>query len=1114
MAGTGLNGEIGIPSGLNRIKIRRSVTDHSNTPSPRPPVVDHIMKDRDKRHPKIRGRKHHGSSGLSKGKKIARWFTSYLGKDSHHMSNDNHSNTTTSTLEIKMVNKKGVEGNMHSNGKESSEEVSETRRMPPGFKSFSHELGPKGGVRHFSSRAHSYDDLKEMLGSLRSRFDAAKVIVNAELANFVKDAKDVFGEESSTPRKGVNEAKDLVILAQRCTEMTSSEFREECGGIVQDLAEKRQQCQAGAIKQLHTRLLFILTRCTRLLQFEKDNEPIDENSLHKFKRCLESIPCVEMNWMDKPEQSSNSELKETSDKKDSSMSQIHEFMVEKSQNEVATNLRKNSMAFKQKSLYRSSQIDVKSSETGITVYGSDNFEQLPGDKVFSEYQNAKGRGIRQVDGGSPRNSLPKQSSSFQHQRDTSFDGSDSVICRICEEVVPTSHLESHSYVCAHAEKCDLKSLDVNERLSKLADMLEQIVDSYSLSQHASCGSPDIVRMQTANAAGSGGQSPKMIEWHSKGVEGMFEDLHEMDTAFIDEPHLGSSCNLKSYLGMKLGHPGGPSSTGSMTSMSSNNTPRASHFDLYWLEQNNAAELEDVHQMTELVDIARQVAITDVTKEGGSDYLLACMHDLQDILENSRIKALVVDTFGSRIENILREKYLLACESMDDKSPNTRRYKDGVGCLMDSPQSSGMSTPLHSAHRDRISIDDFEILKPISRGAFGKVFLARKRTTGDLFAIKVLKKLDMIRKNDIERILAERNILITVRNPFVVRFFYSFTCRDNLYLVMEYLNGGDLYSLLKNVGSLEEDVARTYVAELVLALEYLHSLGIVHRDLKPDNILIAHDGHIKLTDFGLSKIGLINSTDNLSGSETNSSSLPEVDDLSCSFENTQQTEERLQHSAVGTPDYLAPEILLGTEHGYAADWWSVGIVLFELITGIPPFSAESPEMIFDNILNKKMPWPSVPDDISYEAQDLINRFLNLDPNRRLGANGAPEVKTHPFFQGVNWDTLALQKAAFIPSPENADDTSYFVSRYSQASNRISEDESYGDSSSDTANSGSKSGIEMDDCGDLADFNSSSSFDLSLINFSFKNLSQLAAINYDVLMQRDPSSCSSPSRGADS
>ncbi|KAL5987078.1 putative serine/threonine protein kinase ire4, partial [Asimina triloba] len=109
---------------------------------------------------------------------------------------------------------------------------------------------------------------------------------------------------------------------------------------------------------------------------------------------------------------------------------------------------------------------------------------------------------------------------------------------------------------------------------------------------------------------------------------------------------------------------------------------------------------------------------------------------------------------------------------------------------------------------------------------------------------VLQKLDMIRKNDIERILAERNILITVRNPFVVRFYYSFTCSDNLYLVMEYLNGGDLYSLLRKVGCLEEDVARIYIAELVLALEYLHSLGIVHRDLKPDNILVAHDGHIK------------------------------------------------------------------------------------------------------------------------------------------------------------------------------------------------------------------------------------------------------------------------------
>lgn len=192
---------------------------------------------------------------------------------------------------------------------------------------------------------------------------------------------------------------------------------------------------------------------------------------------------------------------------------------------------------------------------------------------------------------------------------------------------------------------------------------------------------------------------------------------------------------------------------------------------------------------------------------------------------------------------------------------------------------------------------------------------------------------------------------------------------------------------------------------------------------------------------------------------------------------------------------------------------MGIILFELITGVPPFTAEHPEIIFDNILNRKIPWPSVPGDMSYEAQDLINRFLIHDPDLRLGANGSSEVKTHPFFKGVNWDTLALQKAVFVPQPDSADDTSYFVSRYSQIPSGLPDEQDCSDSATDTSDLYSNSGLEMDECGDLAEFDSSP-LNLSLINFSFKNLSQLASINYDVLLQtgKDPTKCS-PSKSRD-
>jgi serine/threonine protein kinase len=210
--------------------------------------------------------------------------------------------------------------------------------------------------------------------------------------------------------------------------------------------------------------------------------------------------------------------------------------------------------------------------------------------------------------------------------------------------------------------------------------------------------------------------------------------------------------------------------------------------------------------------------------------------------------------------------------------------------------------------------------------------------------------------------------------------------------------------------------------------------------------------------------------------------------------------------VGTPDYLAPEILLGTGHGATADWWSVGIILFELIVGIPPFNAEHPQQIFDNILNRKIPWPHVPEEMSAEAHDIIDRFLTEDPHQRLGARGAAEVKQHIFFKDINWDTLARQKAAFVPASESAIDTSYFRSRYSWNTSDeqffpSGEVPDYSDADSMTNSSGCSSNHheegEAEECEGHAEFESGIPVDYSFSNFSFKNLSQLASINYDLL-----------------
>ncbi|RIB15849.1 kinase-like domain-containing protein [Gigaspora rosea] len=381
-----------------------------------------------------------------------------------------------------------------------------------------------------------------------------------------------------------------------------------------------------------------------------------------------------------------------------------------------------------------------------------------------------------------------------------------------------------------------------------------------------------------------------------------------------------------------------------------------------------------------------------------------------------------------------------------------------------------------------SIQDFEIIKPISRGAFGKVYLARKKTTGDLYAIKILKKVDMVRKNMVNHVLAERRVLSLSRTPFVVKLFYAFQSQDYLYLVMEYLIGGDLSSLLQCFERFEEDMARMYTAEVVLALEYLHSNGITHRDLKPDNMLITSEGHIKLTDFGLSRISIpeksslafikeereTNNSNNSNNSNNGADQKPYqrtlrtgsvdsranvghvrpvsavfcnenpklsgyINNLNIGFEpqsTVKQSKKQNRQSSkalLGTPDYLAPELLLGIGHSTAVDWWSLGVCLFEFLVGYPPFNDDTPQAIFRNILNHVVQWP--PEGfLSLEAKDLISKLLNQDPEKRLTVE---EIKAHPFFNGIDWENIRKQPAPFVPNPEDEQDTSYFEARNSRA-----------------------------------------------------------------------------------
>ncbi|XP_069009462.1 microtubule-associated serine/threonine-protein kinase 3 isoform X2 [Embiotoca jacksoni] len=306
--------------------------------------------------------------------------------------------------------------------------------------------------------------------------------------------------------------------------------------------------------------------------------------------------------------------------------------------------------------------------------------------------------------------------------------------------------------------------------------------------------------------------------------------------------------------------------------------------------------------------------------------------------------------------------------------------------------------------------DFDTIKLISNGAYGAVYLVRHKETRQRFAMKKINRQNLVLRNQIQQAFVERDILTFAENPFVVSMFCSFETRRHLCMVMEYVEGGDCANLLKNMGPLPVEMTRMYFAETVLALEYLHNYGIVHRDLKPDNLLITSMGHIKLTDFGLSKIGLMNMTTNL-------------------YEGHMEkdTREFIDKQVCGTPEYIAPEVILRQGYGKPVDWWAMGIILYEFLVGCVPFFGDTPEELFGQVVSDEIIWPEGDDALPADAQDVITRLLRQTPLDRLGTGGASEVKQHPFFLSLDWNGLLRLKAEFIPQLEAEDDTSYFDTR---------------------------------------------------------------------------------------
>mmetsp|Transcript_98946 Transcript_98946/g.284269 ORF Transcript_98946/g.284269 Transcript_98946/m.284269 type:complete len:360 (-) Transcript_98946:79-1158(-) len=288
--------------------------------------------------------------------------------------------------------------------------------------------------------------------------------------------------------------------------------------------------------------------------------------------------------------------------------------------------------------------------------------------------------------------------------------------------------------------------------------------------------------------------------------------------------------------------------------------------------------------------------------------------------------------------------------------------------------------------------DFDLRATVGTGTFGRVRVVKIKGSKDRtpLALKIMKKSEVIRLKQVEHIKAETGILATIEHPFIVNLLATFQDESRLFLLLEFINGGELFSHLRKEGRLQDPDAKFYAGEITLAFAYLHGKNIIYRDLKPENLLIDCDGHMKVTDFGFAKV---------------------VEDRTWTL--------------CGTPEYLAPEIIQSKGHGRAVDWWALGILIFEMLAGYPPFYDENPFGIYQKVLAGRIDFPK---HFDVKAKDLIKRLLTHDRAKRFGClkNGAEDIQKHKWYKGMDWEALAARtvKPAYLPAVKAPDDTSMF------------------------------------------------------------------------------------------